>query len=89
MKVFKIKSNSFNIKGLQNFQSDIDEIEQEISNLESIIKNPELLEIKEDDSEIIEERDKNIEFKRRSAKKREWDKPKLSLFSLDYHEKVD
>lgn len=66
-----------------NFQSDIEEIEQEISNLENVIKNPELIETKEDEGEddevdIGQERDRNTEFKRRKAKTREWDKPKLS-----------
>lgn len=69
---------------MTNFQQDIEEIEEEILKLENIIKNPQLISLNEDDNEndLVEERDKNNELKRRNAKAREWDKPKLSCFNI-------
>lgn len=73
-------------KALPGYQSDLDDIDEEISTFENIIKNPDLIDSKSDNNdeeagvggEFSEERERNLEFKRRKAKNREWDKPKLS-----------
>lgn len=75
--VIILKKNS-NCQVIGDFQEDLDSIDEEISNLENVIKNPELLDVKEEETDVGDERDKNLEFKRRKAKTREWDKPKLS-----------
>ena len=64
---------------MPGYQGDLDEIDEEISSLENVIKNPDLIDSKSDaEEEFSEERERNLEFKRRKAKNREWDKPKLS-----------
>ena len=72
----------FIILALPGYKEDLESIEEEIANLEKMIRNPELFGEKpgdEDDGEDLSEaREKNLELRRRKAKFREWDKPKLS-----------
>lgn len=65
---------------MPSYKDDLESIDEEITNFENMIRNPELFGAPDEDEgeDLSEEREKNLEFRRRKAKFREWDKPKLS-----------
>lgn len=71
---------------MPGYKEDLESTDEEIANLENMIRNPELFgETRDDEDEgddLSEAREKNLEFRRRKAKFREWDKPKLSKINF-------
>ena len=68
------------IKNLENFDNDIEEINDEIIELERVVNDPSLIEINEKEVETKEEQEfDTLKPKRKVILDREWDKPKLSM----------